>query len=92
MSPQGKQFRKTSSEGKKQIKATINDVSEAVNSFEGNSPKQCRHYENYCNLPEWRDTLKQYLKTEGISLKFDYEPRNFIEADVCTLGLHYLLL
>eukprot|EP01060_Flectonema_neradi_P005602 TRINITY_DN13734_c0_g1_i1.p1 TRINITY_DN13734_c0_g1~~TRINITY_DN13734_c0_g1_i1.p1 ORF type:complete len:245 (+),score=66.95 TRINITY_DN13734_c0_g1_i1:71-736(+) len=102
MSPEGRMFRyvkdtsgKSSRDLKKvrvvkgakgiSIKATINDVSDAVNEKEGSA----RSYESYCNDKLWRDTLKGYLSTQGMTLTFDYEPRTVVESTVHErLGLY----
>ena len=80
MSPEGAKFR-TKRKGKSDcIKATVNDVSNSVNEKEGLSGAKIRSYENYCDDPVWRATLKKYLATQGVILTFDYEPRNVVES------------
>ena len=56
------------------VRATVNDVSFAVNAAEQHCVEDVRCYEERCHSAAWRRGVKRYLLAQGIDFQFDWEP------------------
>eukprot|EP01061_Rhynchopus_euleeides_P002176 TRINITY_DN11676_c3_g2_i1.p1 TRINITY_DN11676_c3_g2~~TRINITY_DN11676_c3_g2_i1.p1 ORF type:complete len:244 (+),score=75.13 TRINITY_DN11676_c3_g2_i1:396-1127(+) len=64
--------------------ATVNDVCSAVDAAErrpGGSAACC-DYTSQCHSAAWRQRLQEFMRGHGVSLSFDFVPKNAIEDEV----------